>query len=285
MITAKCEEKSLVVNIHGEIGQSFFDFPDPEKEENSVASVKDLQEILSKNKNIPTVNVYINSPGGAVNEGIAIYNILKRTRAYVRVFIDGFACSIASVIAMAGNAIYMPKSSMQMVHNAWTVAMGNSEELRKVADDLDKINEVVISAYMSKFKGTEKELRKLLDDESYLTAEECLKYGLCTKIVDDSENTQSNVEDGLDATTNMFENKLTKLVSIKNAIKDLDAEIVDPETANEPKGEVVNEGETVNEADTLQMAHTNVTEKEVRDNVEKTKQTELQKFFGYVPGN
>ena len=285
MITAKCEEKSLVVNIHGEIGQSFFDFPDPEKEENSVASVKDLQEILSKNKNIPTVNVYINSPGGSVNEGIAIYNILKRTRAYVRVFIDGFACSIASVIAMAGNAIYMPKSSMQMVHNAWTVAMGNSEELRKVADDLDKINEVVISAYMSKFKGTEKELRKLLDEESYLTAEECLKYGLCTKIVDDSENTQSNVEDGLDATTNMFENKLTKLVSIKNAIKDLDAEIVEPETANEPEGEVVNEGETVNEADTLQMAHTNVTEKEVRDNVEKTKQTELQKFFGYVPGN
>lgn len=285
MITAKCEEKSLVVNIHGEIGQSFFDFPDPEKEENSVASVKDLQEILSKNKNIPTVNVYINSPGGSVNEGIAIYNILKRTRAYVRVFIDGFACSIASVIAMAGNAIYMPKSSMQMVHNAWTVAMGNSEELRKVADDLDKINEVVISAYMSKFKGTEKELRKLLDDESYLTAEECLKYGLCTKIVDDSENTQSNVEEGLDATTNMFENKLTKLVSIKNAIKDLDAEIVEPETANEAKVEVVNEGKTVNEADTLQMAHTNVTEKEVRDNVEKTKQTELQKFFGYVPGN
>ena len=285
MITAKCEEKSLVVNIHGEIGQSFFDFPDPEKEENSVASVKDLQEILSKNKNIPTVNVYINSPGGSVNEGIAIYNILKRTRAYVRVFIDGFACSIASVIAMAGNAIYMPKSSMQMVHNAWTVAMGNSEELRKVADDLDKINEVVISAYMSKFKGTEKELRKLLDDESYLTAEECLKYGLCTKIVDDSENTQSNVEEGLDAATNMFENKLTKLVSIKNAIKDLDAEIVEPETANEAEVEVVNEGETVNEADKLQMAHTNVTEKEVRDNVEKTKQTELQKFFGYVPGN
>lgn len=285
MITAKCEEKSLVVNIHGEIGQSFFDFPDPEKEENSVASAKDLQEILSKNKNIPTVNVYINSPGGSVNEGIAIYNILKRTRAYVRVFIDGFACSIASVIAMAGNAIYMPKSSMQMVHNAWTVAMGNSEELRKVADDLDKINEVVISAYMSKFKGSEKELRKLLNDESYLTAEECLKYGLCTKIVDDSENTQSNVEDGLDATTNMFENKLTKLVSIKNAIKNLDAEIVEPETANEPEGEVVKEGETVNEADTLQMAHTNVTEKEVRDNVEKTRQTELQKFFGYVPGN
>ena len=285
MITAKCEEKSLVVNIHGEIGQSFFDFPDPEKEENSVASVKDLQEILNKNKNIPTVNIYINSPGGSVNEGIAIYNILKRTRAYVRVFIDGFACSIASVIAMAGNAIYMPKSSMQMVHNAWTVAMGNSEELRKVADDLDKINEVVISAYMSKFKGTEKELRKLLDDESYLTAEECLKYGLCTKIVDDSENTQSNVEEGLDAATNMFENKLTKLVSIKNAIKDLDAEIVEPETANEAEVEVVNEGETVNEADKLQMAHTNVTEKEVRDNVEKTKQTELQKFFGYVPGN
>ena len=281
MIIAKAEENVLTLNMHNEIGASFW--KSDEREQGCVEDVEDLQKLLNENKNASRIDIYINSPGGSVSEGITIYNILKRTRAYKRVFIDGFACSIASVIAMAGNSIYMPKSSMQMIHNAWTLAMGNANELRKMADDLDKINEVVISAYMSKFKGTEKELRDLLDNESYLTADECLKYGLCTKILEDTEETQEDVEEGLEATTTMFENKLERLVSIKNAIKELDVETVDSETVKETKVETVNEDETVKEADVQNMAHMDVTKKEVKEQVEQVKATELQKFFGYVP--
>ena len=244
MISAKAEENTLTLNIHASIGESWWKSDD--REEGIVEDVEDLQKILNQNKNASRIDIYINSPGGSVSEGIAIYNILKRTRSYKRVFIDGFACSIASVIAMAGNSISMPKSSMQMIHNAWTLTAGNANELRKAADDLDKINEVVVNAYMSKFKGTEEELRELLDNESYLTAEECLEYGLCTKIVEDNGNTQEDVNSGIEATTNLFENKLNKLVSIKNAIKELDAETVKPETVKETeKVETVKDGKTV----------------------------------------
>ena len=277
MIQARAEENVITLNIHNSVGESYWKKSD--REENCVEDVEDLQKLLNKNKNASRIDVYINSPGGSVSEGISIYNILKRTRAYKRVFIDGFACSIASVIAMAGNSISMPKSSMQMIHNAWTWTAGNANELRKTADDLDKINEVVVNAYMSKFKGTEEELRKLLDNESYLTADECLQYGLCTKIVEDSEDTQSDVEEGLEATTNMFENKLNQLISIKNAIRNLGVETVPSETVKEPTGETVKEDETVNEALKSKVADRNV----VKEKVEEFKVTELQKFFNYKP--
>ena len=277
MIQARAEENVITLNIHNSVGESYWKKSD--REENCVEDVEDLQKLLNKNKNASRIDVYINSPGGSVSEGISIYNILKRTRAYKRVFIDGFACSIASVIAMAGNSISMPKSSMQMIHNAWTWTAGNANELRKTADDLDKINEVVVNAYMSKFKGTEEELRKLLDNESYLTADECLRYGLCTKIVEDSEDTQNDVEEGLEATTNMFENKLNQLISIKNAIRNLGVETVPSETVKEPTGETVKEDETVNEALKSKVADRNV----VKEKVEEFKATELQKFFNYKP--
>lgn len=276
MILAKAEENALTLNIHAAIGESWWKSDD--REEGMVEDVEDLQKILNQNKNASRIDIYINSPGGSVSEGIAIYNILKRTRSYKRVFIDGFACSIASVIAMAGNSISMPKSSMQMIHNAWTWTAGNANELRKAADDLDKINEVVISAYMSKFKGTEEELRALLDNESYLTADECLEYGLCTKIVEDNENTQEDVENGIEATTNLFENKLNKLVSIKNAIKGLDVETVKPETVKEAdKVETVKESETVKETKDADVAKVN----EIKEKMNEVKVNELQSFFGF----
>lgn len=277
MISAKAEENALTLNIHAAIGESCWKSDD--REEGMVKDVEDLQKILNQNKNASRIDIYINSPGGSVSEGIAIYNILKRTRSYKRVFIDGFACSIASVIAMAGNSISMPKSSMQMIHNAWTLTAGNASELRKAADDLDKINEVVVNAYMSKFKGTEEELRALLDNESYLTAEECLEYGLCTKIVEDNENTQEDVNSGIEATTNLFENKLNKLVSIKNAIKELDAETVKPETVKETKNvETVKDGETVKETKNANVAKVN----EIKAKVDEVKANELQRFFGFT---
>lgn len=276
MISAKAEENTLTLNIHAAIGESWWKSDD--REEGMVEDVEDLQKILNQNKNASRIDIYINSPGGSVSEGIAIYNILKRTRSYKRVFIDGFACSIASVIAMAGNSISMPKSSMQMIHNAWTWTAGNASELRKAADDLDKINEIVVNAYMSKFKGTEEELRELLDNESYLTAEECLEYGLCTKIVEDNENTQEDVNSGIEATTNLFENKLNKLVSIKNAIKELDAETVKPETVKETKNvETAKDGETVKETKNANVAKVN----EIKAKVDEVKANELQRFFGF----
>lgn len=96
---------------------------------------------------IDTLNIYINSPGGDVFAGQAIHSMLKRHKAHKNVYIDGLAASIASVVVMAGDRIFMPKNAMMMIHNPWTLGVGNASEFRKLAEDLDKIRESLIAAY------------------------------------------------------------------------------------------------------------------------------------------
>lgn len=134
-----------------------------------------------------TINVYINSYGGEVAEGFAIYNALKRHKAKIRTFADGFACSIASVIFMAGDERIMSNTSLLMIHNAWTYASGNANALRKQADDLDVITQASINAYMSAVNISEEELKSLLDAETWLPAQDALSKGFATKIVEEPE--------------------------------------------------------------------------------------------------
>ena len=137
---------------------------------------------------IKTLNVYINSPGGDVFEGNTIYNMLKRYDADVNIYIDGLAASIASVIAMSGT-VNMPKNAMMMIHNAWTYTYGNANELRKTADDLDKVNQSIRQAYLEKAgdKLDEETLITLMDNETWLTAQECYDYGLCDVLEDEKQ--------------------------------------------------------------------------------------------------
>lgn len=97
---------------------------------------------------VDSINVHISSYGGEVAEGLAIYNSLKQHRAKVKTYCDGFACSIASVIFMAGTERIMSNASLLMVHNPWTYTEGNAQELRKTADDLDKMSQASVNAYL-----------------------------------------------------------------------------------------------------------------------------------------
>lgn len=155
----------------------------------SETSAKYFAEQLDAHKNAKEIKVYINSLGGSVMEGIAIYNQLKRHSAHKTVYIDGFACSIASVIAMAGDTVIMPKNAVMMIHNVWVVAMGNAAELRKAADDLDVINAASMQAYLDRAgeKLTREKLTEMLDAETYLTAEQCIEYGFADKHSEDDD--------------------------------------------------------------------------------------------------
>lgn len=133
------------------------------------------------------INVYINSYGGEVAEGLAIYNQLKRHKAKVKTICDGFACSAASVIFMAGEERVMSTASLLMIHNAWTYAAGNSKELRKQADDLDVITQASINAYMQEVNITEEELKQMLDDETWIAPQEALEKGFITTIVNEKD--------------------------------------------------------------------------------------------------
>ena len=128
------------------------------------------------------INVHLNSYGGDLFEGIAIKNFLLNRPEKINVYIDGIAASAASVIAMAGDHIVMPSDAQMMIHNPWTYTMGNAKELRKTADDLDKAQTSLEKSYLNRFKGTEDELKTLLDEETYLTADEAVLFGLADKI-------------------------------------------------------------------------------------------------------
>jgi ATP-dependent Clp protease protease subunit len=154
---------------------------------------KEFKSDLDNLGEIDTLNIYINSPGGDVFAGQTIYSILKRHKAHKNVYIDGLAASIASVIAMAGNTIFMPKNSMMMIHNPWTIGMGNASEFRKLAEDLDKIRESLIAAYEGHSALTRDEIIEIMDSETWLTASECEEYGFCD-VVEEEENMAASID-------------------------------------------------------------------------------------------
>lgn len=148
---------------------------------------KEFKADLDNLGDIGTLNIYINSPGGDVFAGQAIHSMLKRHPSHKNVYIDGLAASIASVIAMSGDTIFMPKNAMMMIHNPWTIGMGNAIEFRKLAEDLDKIRESLVAAYEGHSTLTRDEIIELMDEETWLTATECEEYGFCDVVEEEKQ--------------------------------------------------------------------------------------------------
>lgn len=148
----------------------------------SDVSAHNLSQRLAELDGIDTIEVNINSYGGEVAEGLAIYNALKRHGARVVTRCDGFACSIASVIFSAGDERIMHEASLLMIHNAWVAASGNAAELRKQADDLETITNVSKSAYMANVSIAEDELTALMDAESWISPQDAVDMGFATSI-------------------------------------------------------------------------------------------------------
>lgn len=160
-------------------------------EEFGEVSATNLSKQLSELTGVSTINVHISSYGGEVKEGLAIYNALKNHPAKVRTICDGFACSIASVIFMAGDERIMNEASLLMIHNAWAWAEGNAAELRKQADDLEKITQASVNAYMAHSSLSEDEVKALLDAETWLLPSEAIEYGFATSILEEDSKQPS----------------------------------------------------------------------------------------------
>lgn len=150
-----------------------------------------LRQQLDAAGEITDLDVHLNSGGGSVIEGLNIYNLLKRHQANITVYIGGIAASMGSVIAMAGDLISIPKNALMMVHNPWGGAIGDADELRKVADILDKMKTSLVSIYADRSGLDTEQLNQLLTDETWLNGEEAVELGLADEvegeIVDDEE--------------------------------------------------------------------------------------------------
>lgn len=159
-------------------------------------SAKRMQEALDGIPDGSDIELHVNSAGGDAYQGVAIYNALKQKDAHITAYVDGLACSAATLPLMAAEKVIMGVGTNLLVHNMWAFAMGNAEELRKVADDLDKMMESNRKIYLSKCNLTEDELIELMEKEEFLTPEEAVEMGFADEIAEDSEEDPDDNKDG-----------------------------------------------------------------------------------------
>lgn len=139
--------------------------------------IADLKAIDSS-----TIKLSINSPGGSVFDALAMFNALRQHPASIEVVIMGVAASAASLVAMAGDKIVMPENAFMMVHNPLNFAYGNADELREMADVLDKIGASLVATYVSRTGLPEEEVKALLDAETWLSAAEAVEKGFADEM-------------------------------------------------------------------------------------------------------
>lgn len=166
-------------------------------------SAKGVDQKLKDMGEVEQINVRINSPGGSVFDGIAIYNMLKAHKAQVNVIVEGVAASAASIIAMAGDTISMGVATQIMIHNPWTLAYGDSNDFRKTAETLDKIRDGMIDAYHERTGVDAKDLIAMCDEETWMGPDEAIEKGFAdvkvtiSKKQDDEEDEEEFSEKAL----------------------------------------------------------------------------------------
>jgi len=161
--------------LYDQVGEGFF----------GGMSAKTFNDELNKLGKVDTINLRINSPGGSVFDGVAIYNTLKRHPARLEVDVDGIAASIASVIMMAGDEIRMAANAMCMIHNPMGFSMGGSDEMRKTADLLDQIKGTIVDTYAKRTGEQSAVISALMDDETWFTADEAVRHGFADVITEE----------------------------------------------------------------------------------------------------
>ena len=169
----KNDDKSAELMLYGDIAESFW---------GDTISAKEVTEYLA-DLDVENIDVYINSNGGVVDTAIAINNALRRHKAKVTVNIDGIAASAATLITCAGDIVRMPKNALFMIHNPSTIAMGDSEKMRKQADVLEKYKSSIMETYLQKVNIDKEKLSELMNNETWLA----LEYGFIDEITENTD--------------------------------------------------------------------------------------------------
>lgn len=240
------------IRIDGVIGASFF--------EDGLEAKKFIDEF---NKiSAKTVNLHINSPGGSVYEGFAIYNAISASKnKTVHVFVDGIAASIASVIAMAGDTITMPENTYLMIHNPWSFFMGNADQLRVYASELESLGDKIAKIYADRSGAKIEDIKELLKgkdgaDGTFIDAQTALDMKLCTAV---TENKKAAAFIGADIFDNLPEslqkiNSANQKRSLEDSLRDAGYSAAQAKTIASGKAQLAtrDESEAVNSKSEMQ---------------------------------
>lgn len=171
---AKASGKRGEIYLYESIGEGWF----------GGITAKGFCDMMKELGKVSALDIYINSPGGSVFDGIAIYNQIKRFDGEKVVHVDGIAASIASIIAMAGDEIRIADNGMFMIHDPWGMAVGTADEMRKNADSLDQVRDVLLETYVAKTGGKREQISDWMSSETWMNADESIERGFATKKVD-----------------------------------------------------------------------------------------------------
>jgi ATP-dependent Clp endopeptidase proteolytic subunit ClpP len=147
-------------------------------------TAKKFQRDLAALGELDRIDIFINSPGGSVFDGITIHNVLARNRARKVVVVDGLAASIASFVAMAGDEIRMAENAMMMIHDPWAIAIGGPADMRKMADTLDEIRDSMLATYARRTGMDADAVAALMRDETWMGAAEAVEMGFADEAVE-----------------------------------------------------------------------------------------------------
>ncbi len=184
-------------------------------------TAQDFISEMKEYKDTP-VNLRINCIGGDVFDGMAMYNIIKKREAKTTAYIEGIAASMGSVIALAADEVVMAENSLFMIHNAWGGAMGEAEDMRKTASVLEKISGEIASIYKRKTRLSLDRITDMMDEETWLNAQEAYELGFIDSISDSIKvAAKYDVSKFKNITTEQIHNKLNINVNNKKMTEEL----------------------------------------------------------------
>lgn len=200
---------------------------------------KSIRDVLSELGAVKNLDIHINSYGGSCVAGNAIINILdnyrKKNKTSLNIYIEGIAASMGSGIASVGDKVYMASNSLFMIHKPSTIAMGNADDLEQAVMVLNKTEDGLIQNYMRRFKGTEDELRQMLSDETWFSANEAKEWGFVDEVIEGAKIAAS--AKGIKIGNQDFEQKVADM--IKNKYPDIKLEKEEKKlTYDEKLGEI-----------------------------------------------
>lgn len=227
----KVDENTTELFIYGDIRkksliEKWLNVP---SEATDAFTLKDALNIVDT----PNLVVRINSYGGSVSEGLAIYSLLSDFKGNLTTIVDGFACSAASVIFMAGKNRIVPENGLLMIHNAWSYAEGDSNVMKKVAEDLEKITQPSVNIYVSKTGLSEEDIKKKMDKETWITSREAFELGFATSIERNEarQSLECNFVHNLVMKNKQLEKELKAIQSENKKIDVVDPQIEDAWTS------------------------------------------------------
>lgn len=200
----------------------------------SETSAKYFRDQLEAISDTDTIELHINSNGGSVKEGVAIYNQLKQKGCHKIGYVDGVAYSIAFVILQACDERIMGVGTSALIHDMWVEVAGNARELRKAADDLDVLMQSNRQIFMQRSNLDEQQLIEMMEKETFLTPDECLEYGLIDEIGEYQADNSKQTEN-LEQQVEQMKNLLAQQSAFKEQLEKMHQNIKQKEPAKEPQ--------------------------------------------------